>query len=139
MLKKLGWFLFLLRHALGVVAFATLFSAPILMQLKIFLGSSLLLIVLYFDAIIIDREGSYEQLLSLLEMSFTHLEAVQKATTDQSVSNAFKMFWAQRCFDDVAAGSGVSYIFFLLSKYVSWVVGGWAVSTYFLIPNSIFG
>ncbi len=138
MLKKLGWFFFLLRHVLGVVAFATLFSAPILMQLKIFLGSSLLLVVFYFDLIVIDRENSNEQLLLLLEMSFTHLEAAQKGTTDQPISNAFKMFWAQRSFDDVASGSGVSYVLLLLSKYAAWVFGGWGVFTYFVVPNGIF-
>lgn len=139
MLKKLGWFVFVLRHTLGVTAFTALFSAPIPLHLKVFLGSSLLLVVLYFDTTIIEHDQINQQLISLLELGFTHLEAAQKDGSNNPASEAFRIFWTQRRFDEVASGDGTTYIPWLLAKYLIWVCSALALSNYLLPSIGITG
>lgn len=139
MLRKLGWFVFVLRHTLGIIAFTALFSAPIPLQLKAFLGSSLLLIVLYYDATIIEHDHINQQLISMLELGFTHLEAAQKDGSNNPASEAFRTFWTQRRFDEVASGDGTTYILWLLAKYLIWVSSALALSNYLSTVNGISG
>jgi hypothetical protein len=139
MLRKLGWFVFVLRHTLGIIAFTALFSAPIPLQLKVFLGSSLLLIALYYDATIIEHDHINQQLISLLELGFTHLEAAHKDSSNNPASEAFRTFWTQRRFDEVASGDGTTYILGLLAKYLIWVCSALALSNYLSTVNGISG
>lgn len=139
MLRKLGWVVFLLRHTLGIIAFTALFSAPIPLHLKVFLGSSLLLLVLYLDATIIEHDHVNQQLISLLELGFTHNEAGQKDSSNIPASEAFRVYWTQRRFDEVASGDGITYIPWLFGKYLTWVFGALALSNYLFSANSITG